>query len=317
MTRLSEVKDALSFSVIIPTKDRPNDLARAVRSLLDQTLPPSEIIIVDQSCGEPSKLVIATEYAMRSDAALDTPALRYILDRTIPCRNAARNRGINLATGDLLLLLDDDVDLERDCLWQLEATYLSHPNVAGVSAIITNYKPPNMIYRIWRRIFMAGPFHDERQSIYWNSNSLAGSGAIAVTKVSGGAASFRRDVIGDVRFDELLINGVAEDTDFCLRLPKGARLVIAPAARLAHWHSPVGRSRNHWLRSAARGSWFLFVKHWRRNIRRLLLFTWLNAGLALMATVASLRRLSLGPWRDYIRGARDGCLDGGFWRVDI
>lgn len=302
----------LNISVIVPTKDRPDDLVRAVRSLLYQTVIPAELIIVDQSRDNASKLAITAEYAGRLRASSGKPYLHYILDPEISGRESARNRGIDLATGDILFFLDDDVELEHDCLWQLELAYLSNPEVAGISAIITNYRQPALAFRIWSLIFKRGPFHDERQPIYWNGGSFNGCGTIEVGKCGGGVMSFRRQVVERLRFDESLGKGaVAEDTDFCLRLPAGSRLAIALSARLAHWPSPVGRIRSHWLKPEARGAWFLFMKHWRRQRSRLLLFAWLNVGYALVATLAGLRRLSLDPWRDLVRGAQEGCLDAG------
>ena len=41
-------------SVIIPTRNRPHDLRLTVRTLLEQTVMPSEVVIVDQSSDEES-----------------------------------------------------------------------------------------------------------------------------------------------------------------------------------------------------------------------------------------------------------------------
>jgi hypothetical protein len=42
-------------SVIIATKNRPDALALAVRTLLAQTVPPVALVVVDQSAGEESR----------------------------------------------------------------------------------------------------------------------------------------------------------------------------------------------------------------------------------------------------------------------
>lgn len=41
-----------TFSVIIPTRNRPDYLRDAVASLLGQVVAPDEIIVVDDGCGE-------------------------------------------------------------------------------------------------------------------------------------------------------------------------------------------------------------------------------------------------------------------------
>ena len=43
------MKSALKISVIIPTLNRPDDLSLAVSSILEQSILPAELIIVDQS----------------------------------------------------------------------------------------------------------------------------------------------------------------------------------------------------------------------------------------------------------------------------
>jgi glycosyltransferase involved in cell wall biosynthesis len=94
------VDEVGAVSAVIPTVGRPERLARAVRSVLAQTRPVAEVVVVHDG----------------ADAA-DLAALSRIDDRRIrvlttsrPGRGPghARNTGIAAATGDWIALLDDD-----------------------------------------------------------------------------------------------------------------------------------------------------------------------------------------------------------------
>jgi GT2 family glycosyltransferase len=296
------------ISIIIPTKNRPNALALAVRSLLAQTVAPLSLVIVDQSPDDESRWRVETELARRASASRTGPCLDYIHDSSILGAAAARNRAMAVAEGDIWLFLDDDVCLEPDFIEQLLAVYRERPEVTGVSGIITNYARASLAYRLWSGCFLRGPFHDERQRIYWNAGRLRGSLPIRVHRFGGGLMSFRAEVIRDNRFDENLdrsFSGVSdgEDVDFCARLGSDALLLIAPRARLQHFHDPSGRLSDHWLRRHARGNVFLYHKNWNRNVLNRLRYGWLWLGYSAVATTATFRHGSLVPWRALRTGA--------------
>ena len=295
----------MDLSVIIPTKNRPVDLELTVQSVLLQSLVPHQLIIVDQSQDDESRKRVEKQYEAARQQNRATAELRYIHDPSISGLAVARNRAMAEATEEIWVFLDDDVWLEPAFLEELMSAYLQHPRMAGVSGIVTNYRVPSRGYRLWYGTFVRGPFYDERQPIYWKAERLRNSEPIVVRKLGGGLMSFRAMVIRKLRFDEKLL-GVAEgeDVDFCFRLGQDAVLAIAPRARLVHKRSVVGRSREHWLRREAQAAHYLYKKNWNRNIRNWLCFVWLNVGYALLASVGSLRRVSLDPWRALIRGVR-------------
>jgi GT2 family glycosyltransferase len=90
------------ISCIVPTHGRPELLARALTSISNQTLLPTEIIVSDD-LGE-----LATEQVVRDRA--DDIDRRY-LDSHIDSMGTAgssRNLGAAVASGDLIAFLDDD-----------------------------------------------------------------------------------------------------------------------------------------------------------------------------------------------------------------
>jgi GT2 family glycosyltransferase len=291
-------------SVIIPTKNRPDDLVVAVRSVLAQTFRPPWLVIVDQSNDHESRRRVDAELSAAEQRRGQLCCLNYIYDPAISGLAAARNRATATAQGDIWLFLDDDVCLEPDFIEQLLAVYREHPEAAGVSGIITNYPAPPTVYHVWSRIFMRGPFHDERQPIYWNAERLRGSPPIRVQRFGGGLMSFRAEAIRNMSFDENL-RGVSdgEDVDFCSRLGREAVLLLAPLARLEHKQSPPGRLTDHWLRRHARGNVFLYRKNWSGVPFNRICYWWLWLGYCSIALIACSRRFSLEPWRALRTGA--------------
>jgi glycosyltransferase involved in cell wall biosynthesis len=91
-----------AVSVIIPTKNRPDRIERAVGSVFDQRCLPQEIIIVDDASSVSYKAVVA-------DLRERSPVPLIYHKHESPTRaGAARNTGARLAQGDILMFLDDD-----------------------------------------------------------------------------------------------------------------------------------------------------------------------------------------------------------------
>lgn len=297
---------SLEVSVVIPTKSRPSDLRTAVTSLLRQTLPPFELLIVDQSAGDESRKAVEQAFADVPARTSSGVKLVYIHDPAISGLTMARNRAMDEASGNILLFLDDDVELEPEFLQEICRIYESEPAVTGVSGIVTNYVASRGLSSAWNAAFVRGPFRDPRQPLYYHADRLRDGGPVRVDRLGGGLMSFRSTAIQRYRFDPNL-RGVSdgEDVDFCLSLGSNATLLVAPRARLVHNSSPVGRETTHQLRRDARSLCYLYHRHWRRGVKNRIAYGWLLCGFSLVATWASVRRRSLGPWRALLHGIRD------------
>lgn len=245
-------------------------------------------------------------FATASCTVRQVVRLCYVHEPTIRGAAVARNLGMAAADGQVWLFLDDDMEPEPEFIEQLLAVYARWPSIGGVSGIITNYSRPAWAFRSWFAVFLRGPFHDERQPIYWRANDLRERDPIPVTKFGSGLMSFRADVIRDIRFDPSL-RGLppGEDIDFCARLGPRTSLVIAPRARIAHQPSPSGRSKEYWIKEYAQGKLYVYHRNWQWGVRNRVCCLWFEIGCALVATFASLYRGSLGPWRAFVKGVRE------------
>ncbi|MDE2825547.1 MAG: glycosyltransferase family 2 protein, partial [Gemmatimonadota bacterium] len=83
-------------SVVIPTYNRADRLPSAIRSVLEQTAPPAEIIVVDDGSTDGTPALVRT-----------FPGVRYLRQENQGV-SAARNHGIGAAKHDWIALLDSD-----------------------------------------------------------------------------------------------------------------------------------------------------------------------------------------------------------------
>ncbi len=119
---------APSVTVVVPTYNRANYLAATIESILAQTLPPSEILIIDDGSSDDTPDICR---------AFPAPV------RTIMQENrglsAARNRGIEAATSDWIAFCDSDDLWHRQKLEKQLATLRALPEagwcVSGCSLI--------------------------------------------------------------------------------------------------------------------------------------------------------------------------------------
>lgn len=110
-------------SVLIPTIDRYPYLEKVLSQLGTQTHPPHEIIVIDQT---PLKIRDTDIYAKFPDLPLQVVFLEQ------PGQCASRNAGLDIASGDYVLFIDDDDEIPHDLigahLWHL------HERRAAVSS---------------------------------------------------------------------------------------------------------------------------------------------------------------------------------------
>lgn len=112
---------AALVSVVIPCYNQAHFLPAAIESVIPQTHPHHEVVVVDDGSTDNTREII-TRF----------PAIRYIRQRNAG-QAVARNTGIRRSNGDYLVFLDADDRLSPDALQIGLDTLRAHPECAFVS----------------------------------------------------------------------------------------------------------------------------------------------------------------------------------------
>ena len=197
----------MKVSVVIPAYKAARTICRAVDSVLNQTQPAHEIIVVDD--GSPDDL---------ADVVERTYGDRVILIRQPNGKTAkARNTGIERATGDFIAFLDADDYWEPNKLAVQLAVCEKHPDVGIVAGGFYEEEPGNM-----RKPYL--PAETLQDSV---DRVLRPAGARAfrlATIVWTGTVIIRREALGSERF----VSGLepAEDRDLWVRVIRSNALYL-------------------------------------------------------------------------------------------
>ena len=211
---------AIALSVVIPTFQRRQSVLRLLTSLARQTYPPGAcevIVVVDGSTD-------GTGAAVR---AFTAPYALSALERPNRGRAAACNAGIGAARGEIVILLDDDMEASAEFL-AAHARAHEAPGrraVVGAAPIVAGPDAPPFVR------YMAAGFRSRL-------DRLARPGyRLRFRDVYTGNCSVRRDALLEVGgFDEGFQIYGHEDYELALRLQAaGVELTFSPEA-LAHQH---------------------------------------------------------------------------------
>lgn len=114
-----------TFSVVLTTYNRRKKISDSLESIANQGYRNLEIILVDDGSTDGTDEFIKT---------VSDPRLRYIKLPTNQGASAARNRGIQEAKGDFILVWDSDDVLYPNALEKILAVFEKYPAYAIVSA---------------------------------------------------------------------------------------------------------------------------------------------------------------------------------------
>ncbi len=217
-------------SVVIPTKNRPQLVGRAVASALGQEGPAVEVVLVDDG-SDPDAAAAVAEVG-RSD-----PRIHHVRNDDSIGNPASRNRGFEEATGELWCTLDDDDELTPGRLRaQVDAIEGADDviAVAGVELRWTDREPLVQLPKIdadpVRLDGDRDPFERLSPRLFLNTYLVP--------------ATLMRTVDG---YDPVLRWG--EHTDLFLRLQKVARFVGVPmVGTIVHRDAAPGLARQAWDR---------------------------------------------------------------------
>lgn len=200
------------ISVIVPTYNCSAYIAEAINSILTQTRPAHEIIIIDDGSTDNTELIVSQ---------FNDPRINYIKQNNGGV-SRARNHGINLAKGDYIAFLDADDRWHPTMLAEQSTVLDAHLDVALCFTNFIRFNEPS-----GEMLSEQFVFYPELAHIDCLPSSLEGAAIIAddgfCALVNFGeipgftqAILFRRSAIANIRFNEQL--KICEDAEFVLRI---------------------------------------------------------------------------------------------------
>ena len=221
-------------SVIVPSYKRREALEHCLRFLLAQTIAPEryEIVVVDDGSGDDTA-------AFMTAVVERHPHVRFARHDRNRGLSAARNTGIRAASGEVVIMLDNDMEPEPGFV---EAHLRRHEAEPGALGVVSNVRLADD--RIAGRNF--GRYLQERYLGFRPARERAQMDYedLPARCFAGGVSSVRRETILALGgFDERIQGYGAEDEKMGHTLRQaGVRLVFEAAARVVH-HDDVSLPR--------------------------------------------------------------------------
>jgi len=220
-----------SVSLVICTRDRPEQLAACLRAVSELQPPPDEVIVVDNAPSNGASESVVRQF----------PAFRYVVEPK-PGLSAARNAGIAIASGELIAFTDDDVAVAENWISRIKGGFADREVMALSGLMLPRelVSEAQVAFQLRLKRGIALPFRpitfDSTFFEDWRSRGvpcwLIGAGA---------NMAFRRRVFDRVGlFDERLgagASGCSEDSEMWYRiLAAGYRCRYDPACVVRHSH---------------------------------------------------------------------------------
>jgi len=239
----------MKASVIVLSWNGMDYLEDCLNAVLSQDYPDFEVIVVDNGSTDGSADFVAQHF----------PRVRLIRNERNLGFAAGNNVGLRAATGDVLVLLNQDTVVRPG--WLAALVNALEDKAVGVAGCKILYPDGKTIQHAggWIEWPLGVPHHygrGERDTGQWDVPR-------PVEYVTGAAMAFRRDVLEQVGFlDEEFWPTYFEDADFCLQARKaGHKIWYTPEATLTHVESASHTSQVSMWQAHHRGRMRFLLKH--------------------------------------------------------
>lgn len=256
----------IQYSVVTPTLNRPDEVRELIANLTGQTALPFELILVDGAPPENRRTERVVE-ELKSHVPFSIQYIRHSGGTAIQ-----RNRGLDIAAGDYIALVDDDIRLEPEFFTTILGAFEQDTVgcIGGITGYITNsYLDPatSTRWQWYRRLKLFTTYEPGRydyQTGYPINRYLQPphTGLREIDFMGAGCVVWRRTVIDSgLRFSEFFVGfGVLEDAHFALRAGRRWKLMEHGAAHCEHLHAASSRENARLIaRKTAVNYRFVFI----------------------------------------------------------
>jgi GT2 family glycosyltransferase len=232
--------------------------------MANQTVIPEEIIVADGSDTAETAAMVNDEQWRRRGLNIT------LVSVTPPNAVRQRNAAIAISRGEFLMLLDDDVVLDPNCVERLLTTIRGDSSVVGVTADFNNetWSHPTLVWRLYLRYMLR--MHDNEWQgrvvgplLRFGYNPVPAEPRPMEWLGTCNSIVRRSSYIQVGGFSDFFLHRCTmnEDVDLGIKLSRVGKIMFCPAARMAHEHAPGGRVS---LRDAAEDDlynrYFIFRK---------------------------------------------------------
>ena len=196
------------FSIIVPTFNRADKLRGCIASIISQSFTDWELIIIDDGSTDKTNEVVHTYKDVR---------LRYVLQENQE-RSAARNHGLELATGEWICFLDSDDEYAPTHLEVLYKCIKAYPKIKA-------FRTKALIRTEGKIILYPGD---------WKNNKYTDYPVGCFT-----AATFKKSILHDIKFETRYF--IHEDQHFFIRVLLRNEIKLLPDQTLIVNYDPVNK----------------------------------------------------------------------------
>lgn len=269
------------FSLIVCTYMRPKPLVELLRSVQNQSLYPSEILVIDGSLNNETETILKINN-------FENVSYFIVSDEN---RGLTKQRNFGLAKVglgiEIVCFLDDDTVLEEDYFKELINTFIINADVSGAGGVAINENrwiknTDNKKYNHFHYYeFEDYVIKEGLRNVARNYLGLAsdlGSGKMPtyshgrtsgfpitgktyeVDLLIGMSMAFRKSVVDKIKFSKFFEGyGLYEDADFSIRALEFGKNVINTKVQLSHFHNPSGRPNQYrYGKMVSRNGWYVW-----------------------------------------------------------
>lgn len=221
--------------MVIPNYQGEKFLGGCLDSLLAQTRPPDEIIVVDDASLDGSVALVRQQY----------PQVRLLVRPRNGGFAACANKGLDAATGEIVCLFNNDAEAAPNWLATLEETFEMRPEVSSLASRIMLFDRRNVFHAVGD-FYRANGVPGNRG--VWQTDDGQFDTVQEIFGACAAASAYRKTALDAVRsdnsdgkvLDERLFM-YCEDVDLNLRLRlRGLRCLYVPKAWVYHRLSATG-----------------------------------------------------------------------------
>jgi glucosyl-dolichyl phosphate glucuronosyltransferase len=223
------------LSVIVPSRNRAGSLKTLLDSIEAAVCPDGitiEIVVVNNRSTD------GTCEMLQREASKPRTYRLSILEENLPGKSRALNLGLQNARGDLMMVLDDDVSVDKYCFVEHVRVHRCSSFAAVQGRVLPGKDPHGR---------SANPDKIREYNIPFTDH---GNEVTEIRGLTGTNMSFRRDVkdktgLFDVRLGPGA-SGFSEDTEYSMRIRKGGfKIGYTPNAIVYHELNPARYGREY------------------------------------------------------------------------